>query len=63
VTVLRGTFIATATSRIDRLHGMPAECFLLGDGSSEILKLAASAFTSPERALVGRSLSISVPPA
>jgi len=35
-----------------KLHGMPAECFLLGDGSSEILKLAASAFTSPERPLV-----------
>lgn len=35
-----------------KLHGMPAECFLLGDGSSEILKLAASAFTSPERKLV-----------
>ncbi len=35
-----------------KLHGMPAESFLLGDGSSEILKLAASAFTSPERALV-----------
>src|SRR5581483_5827865 len=33
-------------------HGMPKECFLLGDGSSEILKLAASALTSPERSLV-----------
>jgi histidinol-phosphate aminotransferase len=35
-----------------KFHGMAAECFLLGDGSSEILKLAASAFTSPERSLV-----------
>ena len=35
-----------------RFHGMPRECFLLGDGSSEILKLAASAFTSPERSLL-----------
>jgi len=35
-----------------RFHGMPKECFLLGDGSSEILKLAASALTSPERSLV-----------
>lgn len=35
-----------------KLHGMPAACFLLGDGSSEILKLAATAFTSPERKLV-----------
>lgn len=35
-----------------KLHGMPAGCIVLGDGSSEILKLAASAFTSPERKLV-----------
>ncbi len=35
-----------------RLHGVPAECVLLGDGSSEILKLAASAFTSADRKLV-----------
>ena len=35
-----------------RLHGLPADWFLLGDGSSEILKLAASAFTGPGRRLV-----------
>jgi histidinol-phosphate aminotransferase len=35
-----------------KLHGMPAACFLPGDGSSDILKLAASAFTSPQRKLV-----------
>lgn len=31
-------------SDISRLHGLPREWFLLGDGSSEILKLAASAY-------------------
>lgn len=35
-----------------RLHGLPAESFLIGDGSSEILKLAVSAFTGPDRRLV-----------
>ena len=35
-----------------RLHGLPADWFLLGDGSSEILKLAASAFAGPGRRLV-----------
>ena len=34
------------------LHGLPADWILLGDGSSEILKLAASAFTGPGRRLV-----------
>jgi len=34
------------------LHGMPEEAFVVGDGSSEILKLAASAFTGPGRKLV-----------
>jgi histidinol-phosphate aminotransferase len=34
------------------MHGVPKECILLGDGSSELLKLAAGAFTSPERKLV-----------
>ena len=29
---------------LSRLHGLPREWFLLGDGSSEILKLAASAY-------------------
>src|SRR4051794_40700790 len=35
-----------------KLHRVPAESIVLGDGSSEILKLAASAFTSAERKLV-----------
>ncbi len=35
-----------------KLHGFPKEWFLIGDGSSEILKLAASAFTGPGRRLV-----------
>src|SRR5262245_19287533 len=35
-----------------KAHGLPKEWFLIGDGSSEILKLAASAFTGPERSLV-----------
>src|SRR5689334_11282458 len=34
------------------LHGMPKEWLVVGDGSSEILKLAASAFTGPGRKLV-----------
>ena len=34
------------------VHGLPKESFLVGDGSSEILKLAASAFTGPGRKLV-----------
>ena len=35
-----------------QLHGLPAGWFLLGDGSSEILRLAAGAFTGPNRRLV-----------
>jgi histidinol-phosphate aminotransferase len=34
------------------LNGVPKECILLGDGSSELLKLAASAFPSPEQKVV-----------
>lgn len=37
---------------LSRLHGLSADWFLVGDGSSEILKLAVSAFTSPTRRLV-----------
>jgi histidinol-phosphate aminotransferase len=35
-----------------KLHGLPKESFLIGDGSSEVLQLAASAFTGPGRKLV-----------
>ncbi|MGZ6142812.1 MAG: pyridoxal phosphate-dependent aminotransferase, partial [Myxococcales bacterium] len=35
-----------------RLHGLPAEWFLIGDGSSEILKLAASAYTGPGKRMI-----------
>jgi histidinol-phosphate aminotransferase len=35
-----------------KLHGLPAESFLLGAGSSEILKLAASAFSDATRKVV-----------
>ena len=35
-----------------RLHGVPADHILLGDGSSEILKLCAAAFTGPGRPAV-----------
>jgi histidinol-phosphate aminotransferase len=35
-----------------RLHGVAAEQVLLGNGSGEILKIAASAFTGPGRPLV-----------
>jgi histidinol-phosphate aminotransferase len=34
------------------MHGVPKEWFVVGDGSSEILKLAASAFTGPGRKLI-----------
>lgn len=37
---------------VARLHGVSSDAVLLGDGSSEILKLAAAAFTSPSRKLV-----------
>jgi histidinol-phosphate aminotransferase len=35
-----------------KLHGVPGDHILLGDGSSEILKLCADAFTGPGRAVV-----------
>src|SRR4051812_45950727 len=35
-----------------KLHGVPADHVLLGNGSSEILKLAAAAFTGPGRPVV-----------
>jgi histidinol-phosphate aminotransferase len=38
--------------QLARLHGVPADQVLLGDGSGEILKLCASAFTSREKKLV-----------
>jgi histidinol-phosphate aminotransferase len=37
---------------LSRLHGLSPEWFLVGDGSSEILKLAVSAFTGPAKRLV-----------
>jgi histidinol-phosphate aminotransferase len=37
---------------LSRLHTVPAEQILLGDGSGEILKLCAAAFTSKDRKLV-----------
>jgi histidinol-phosphate aminotransferase len=39
------------------LHGVPEEWFVVGDGSSEILKLAASAFTDTTRKLITASPS------
>src|SRR6185295_13981436 len=35
-----------------RLHGVPVDQVLLGDGSGEILKLCAAAFTSKDKKLV-----------
>ncbi|HEX3254040.1 MAG TPA: aminotransferase class I/II-fold pyridoxal phosphate-dependent enzyme [Pyrinomonadaceae bacterium] len=35
-----------------RLHGVPADQILLGDGSGEILKLAAAAFTGRDKKIV-----------
>jgi histidinol-phosphate aminotransferase len=37
---------------LSRLHNVPLEQILLGDGSGEILKLCAAAFTSKDRKLV-----------
>jgi histidinol-phosphate aminotransferase len=37
---------------IARMHGLSTSEVLLGDGSSEILKLAAAAYTSPSRSVV-----------
>src|SRR5207302_610983 len=37
---------------IAKLHGVSAEEVILGDGSSEILKLVAAAYTSPSRPVV-----------
>lgn len=37
---------------LSRMHGVGANQIVLGDGSGEILKLAAGAFTAPGRALV-----------
>src|SRR5438552_9008422 len=39
-------------AEVARLHDLPTDWVLIGDGSSEILKLAASAFTGPGRKLV-----------
>src|SRR5947209_14927325 len=39
-------------AELSRLHGVGGDQILLGDGSSEILKLAAAAFTGPGRGLV-----------
>jgi histidinol-phosphate aminotransferase len=40
------------SDELSRLHSVPVEQTLLGDGSGEILKLCAAAFTSKERKLV-----------
>src|SRR2546423_1458916 len=37
---------------IAKLHGVAADEVILGDGSSEILKLVAAAYTSPSRSVV-----------
>lgn len=40
------------TDELARLHGVPADQILLGDGSGEILKLAAAAFTGRDKKIV-----------
>src|SRR6266545_5011279 len=40
------------TADVAKLHGLSAEEVILGDGSSEILKLVAAAYTSPSRSVV-----------
>lgn len=44
--------IDALTNDIARLHNLSAGEIILGDGSSEILKLVAASFTSPSRKLV-----------
>ena len=40
------------SEELARLHGVPVEQVLLGDGSGEILKLSAAAFTSKDKKIV-----------
>jgi len=42
----------TLVSDLAKLHAVPEDHVLLGDGSSEVLKLAAAAFTGPGRSCV-----------
>jgi len=42
----------TLRNTIAKLHSVPADQVILGDGSSEILKLTAAAFCSPSRKVV-----------
>lgn len=44
--------IEELTADVAKLHGVSTDEVLLGAGSSEILKLAASAYTSPSRSVV-----------
>jgi len=44
--------VADLGADLAALHGVPKESLVIGDGSSEILKLAASAFTGADRKLV-----------
>jgi histidinol-phosphate aminotransferase len=44
--------VDTLVDDIAKLHGVSPRQVLLGDGSSEILQLAAAAFSNPQRALV-----------
>lgn len=44
--------IEKLTQRLAKLHGVPSEMIVLGNGSGEILRIAAGAFTGPGRALV-----------
>jgi histidinol-phosphate/aromatic aminotransferase/cobyric acid decarboxylase-like protein len=40
------------SEELAKLHGVPVEQLLLGDGSGEVLKLCATAFTSKDKKLV-----------
>ena len=44
--------IELLTADVAKLHGVGTDCVILGDGSSEILKLVAATCTSPSRKLV-----------
>lgn len=46
---------------LGRFHGIPAESFLVGCGSTEILRIAVNAYTSPRRGLVTASPSFEAP--
>jgi len=48
--------------RLAELHGLPSECVTLGNGSNDILELAARAFLTPQHSAVYSQFSFAVYP-